>query len=358
MSGGEARKERIAFLDVARGLAALLVLAEHGLDRCLPRFLPATIGHGNLGRSGVILFLVISGFVIPTSLEGVGSNKRFWLRRFFRLYPAYWLSIAIAFIYSWHDATCGYGLKTADWFLNLTMLQAFFRHPDVWGVFWTLQWELIIYATCSLLFAAGLLRFSGWIAALALTGYGLLGLARPLFAGSLFSVGGQRLLYMAPLAGLVAQRALTRRIPAGMSVAFVLGQTCVMGAVWSLNHLLFPARMTSACLWELACTWGTAYTCFLLLLTARKFPMLAVAGWLGRISYSVYLLHPFVLLILPPWPTWAFLPALLSGTLLISDLAYRLVERPGIQLGRAIERRWWPTTVESSPSLGPLRQAA
>ena len=106
MSGAASGKERLDFLDGARGLAALLVLAEHGLAASLPDFLKSTpVGHGNLGKAGVLLFLLISGFIIPASLEQGGSNTRFWLRRFCRLFPAYWLSIAVAF------CCCSFGGK-------------------------------------------------------------------------------------------------------------------------------------------------------------------------------------------------------------------------------------------------------
>src|SRR6266480_3962126 len=80
---------RLGFLDVARGLAALLVLLSHAFGH-----LPAAAA---LGRTGVLLFLVVSGFIIPASLEQGGSNARFWLRRFFRLFPLYWASIALAY---------------------------------------------------------------------------------------------------------------------------------------------------------------------------------------------------------------------------------------------------------------------
>src|SRR5947209_2434707 len=92
----------------------------------------------SLGKIGVILFLVISGFIIPVSLEQGGSNARFWLRRFFRLFPAYWLSILLAYL----STRCGRavtGVQGWDWLVNLTMLEGFFGRPLVCGVFWTLQ---------------------------------------------------------------------------------------------------------------------------------------------------------------------------------------------------------------------------
>jgi peptidoglycan/LPS O-acetylase OafA/YrhL len=343
MSGQTSVKERLAFLDVARGLAALLVLAEHGLDACLPHFLKSSLGYGNLGRAGVICFLLISGFIIPASLEEGGSNARFWLRRFFRLYPAYWLSIAIAYGSCCVDGQLGSGIalsQTGDWLLNLSMLQGFFARQNVWEVFWTLQLELVIYATCSLLFSARLLGRSGWIACLALGAYALLGLTRPLILGKPFCIGGQRLLYFAPLTGLLAQRFFSGRISRGALLAWVVCLVGTLVSVWSINHCLFPSEMTPACLWELSGSWGIASGCFFLLLGARRWSMPRLAIRLGQISYSVYLLHPALLgvLLRANWPAWIFLPSLLLSTLLLAELTYRLVELPGIALGRAVER--------------------
>jgi peptidoglycan/LPS O-acetylase OafA/YrhL len=361
MTAAVPAKERLAFLDGARGLAALLVLVFHGLGQCFPGYVAWSRTHLNLGQAGVVLFLLVSGFIIPVSLEQGGSNARFWLRRLFRLFPLYWASIALA--YASHRAGLLGTLPggAGDWLLNLTMLQGFFNRPHVWGVFWTLQLELVIYATCSLLFAAGLLRRAAGLAVLAFAGYALLGVVRPLFQGAPFAIGGPRYLYFAPLVGLLAQRYWSGGLGRGRFVALLLAQPLLLGAVWLVNHARFPAAMTADCLRELATTWGTAYAGFFLLLAARNYRLPEPACWLGRISYSVYLLHPFVLVLLDKadWPAWVALPALLGGTLLLAHLAFGLVEVPGIALGRAVERRWLPSA-RRAPAAAPLpsRRAA
>lgn len=355
-------KERLGFLDVARGVAALFVLAEHGLGACFPELVPSVLGNGSLGRAGVILFLIISGFIIPASLEQGGSNARFWLRRFFRLFPAYWLSIAVAYGYGLlpGPSDLEVSLGAGDWLLNLTMLQGFFGRPNVWGVFWTLQLELLIYVSCSLLFAARLLRRADQIACLAFLAYAVIGLARPLCFGKPFGINGQRFLYFAPLVGLVAHSFTTGRFGRSALLTGGVCQIFMVGAIWSLNHALFPLEMTSSCLGELACTWGIAYACFFLLLALRSCTMPAAGCWLGRISYSVYLLHPFVLVVLSraQLPPWAFLSGLLLGTLILAQTSYWLVELPGIALGRALERRWWPPRPQTAMDAILGRRAA
>ena len=91
--------KRLDFLDVARGSAALLVLLEHGFPQCFPQYLEFSLANIVLGQAGILVFFMISGFVIPKSLESGQSNTTFWQRRFFRLFPVYWFSIALAFGY-------------------------------------------------------------------------------------------------------------------------------------------------------------------------------------------------------------------------------------------------------------------
>lgn len=343
-------KERLAFLDVARGLAALLVLTEHGLEYVQPGYGEWALTHVFLGKVGVLLFLMVSGFIIPVSLEQGGSNARFWLRRFFRLFPAYWASILVAF-------ACGCvgrpvtKASFGEWLLNLTMLQGFWGRCNVWGVFWTLQLELVIYATCSLLFALRLLRRPGWIAGLALGGYAASALAGSVLEDKPVGLGGTRFLYFAPMIGLLAQRCSVDAFRGRRLAALVICQGLFLLTAWGLNHALHPEDQGDRILQELAWTWISAYALFFLLFAVRRWRMPEWACWLGRVSYSVYLFHMFVLLLLLPthWPTWAFLAALFTGTLLLSAATYRYVELPAIALGRALERRWLPSPAPSIP---------
>jgi peptidoglycan/LPS O-acetylase OafA/YrhL len=358
-------RDRLAFLDVARGLAALLVLTEHGLEYVQPGYGEWALTHVFLGKVGVLLFLVVSGFIIPVSLEQGGSNARFWLRRLCRLLPAYWLSILVAF-------ACGClgrpvtKATFGEWLLNLTMLQGFFNGCHVWGVFWTLQLELVIYASCSLLFALRLLRRPGWIAGLALGGYAAGALAGSVLENKPVGLGGTRFLYFAPMIGLLAQRSSIGAFSGRRLAALISFQGVFLLSAWILNHALHPADQGDRILKELAGTWACTYALFFILFGLRHWHMPPWACWLGQVSYSVYLFHMFVLLLLLPthWPTWAFLPALFVATLALSAVTYRFVELPAIGLGRALERRWFSSSTlstphqEAPPEAPPRRAAA
>ena len=128
--------DRLPFLDVLRGVAALAVVFEHGFAVCIPGYLDFSIAWFDMGQWGVTLFLLISGFIIPVTLERGGSNGGFWVNRFFRLFPLYWATIAFFALYYLlirPDAT--YPPQTWQWLANLTMLQELLRIPHITPVF-------------------------------------------------------------------------------------------------------------------------------------------------------------------------------------------------------------------------------
>ena len=81
--------QRLAFLDAIRGVACLLVMFQHILERISPNLKFFTVNYISFGTMGVISFFLVSGFVIPLSLERTGSIRFYFIKRFFRLYPLY-----------------------------------------------------------------------------------------------------------------------------------------------------------------------------------------------------------------------------------------------------------------------------
>lgn len=147
---------RLEWIDSLRGMAALAVAAMHIYERLRSHY--PDIGFFkknsiagfiiedflNFGKVGIVVFFLISGFVIPFSLYNK-DIRQFSITRFFRLYPAYWVSIILALIIN--------GMPAIIILLaNITMLQKFVGIPDMVGVYWTLQIELIFYVICALLF--------------------------------------------------------------------------------------------------------------------------------------------------------------------------------------------------------------
>ncbi len=109
------------------------------------------------GHYGVNLFFMISGFVIFMTLERIKTPADFLVSRFSRLYPAYWFSVALTFsLVSWMGLP-GKTVRGTDALLNVLMFHGLFNIPNVDGVYWTLQVELLFYAWSLLAFRLGLL---------------------------------------------------------------------------------------------------------------------------------------------------------------------------------------------------------
>lgn len=323
--------DRLEFLDALRGIAALAVLLEHSLAHHLPGYLAWSNQTFTFGQAGVCLFFLISGFIIPISLEKGGSNSVFWWRRFWRLFPLYWLTVALAFVVQPTN------LSGKSWLINLTMLQEFLGQPHVLGVFWTLSLELVLYLGCSLLFRLGLLKKTVLLLTLAVGGYLLLSflelfIPRPMAKGRTF-------LLMTALFGLAVQRFTTGSLRGkGLAVTWiglVLGLS--LAALGDFRHAITPTIAWVSVLKA----WVVAYAVFGLGILCRQRSWSGPLLWCGRVSYSIYLMHAILLIVLPiAWPVWLGLPVLLAGTLLVSAATYHLMERPGIELGRFLEKRW------------------
>ncbi|MFZ6741877.1 acyltransferase family protein [Undibacterium sp. JH2W] len=106
-----------------------------------------------LGLWGVSIFFLISGFVIPLSLEKNASSK-FLTMRFFRIYPTYWMSLSIGLLFVYFSSQF-WGVPVF-WNAkilasNILLINDFFLLPSVDLVNWTLVVELKFYLVAACL---------------------------------------------------------------------------------------------------------------------------------------------------------------------------------------------------------------
>src|SRR3954465_8681907 len=85
---------RLAWLDALRGIAAVVVVFKHALRPLLPEMESAVKAAFEPGWYGVMVFFLVSGYIVPASLERRGSIQAFWISRFFRLYPLFGVCVA------------------------------------------------------------------------------------------------------------------------------------------------------------------------------------------------------------------------------------------------------------------------
>lgn len=156
---------RMVELDALRGIAAVAVLGYHFTTRYQEQIghvggAPADLG---LGRYGVYLFFLISGFVIFMTLERTRTAADFMVSRFSRLFPAYWAALLLASLVILVAGLPVQRLPAGQWLLNVTMVQEILGAEHLDGSYWTLQIELFFYAQMLFWFAMGQLKRIHWV---------------------------------------------------------------------------------------------------------------------------------------------------------------------------------------------------
>jgi peptidoglycan/LPS O-acetylase OafA/YrhL len=336
---------RLTWVDALRGLAALLVLAQHALERLQPGFRDWTGRHLQVGQLGVTVFFLVSGLVVPGSLERAGGLRSFWASRFFRLWPAYWVSLAgVLLVHQLgrhpYPPDVRHSL-TGTYLANLTMGQAYLHRPDLLGVYWTLAFELAFYAALTAVWLLGLTGRSTALAVLACGGaVGLSALGRltdhhvplgvanlaTMFVGTVMwrwrsgEVSTRTAWSVFALGAAAGQLVLALQL-AGRGVDSTTGDPAgwaAFAAAWLLAYLLVAGG---------------------LLLPDLPWPRALVS--VGLWSYALYLFHPLVFDILrdAPGPALVVAGQWCAGAVLLAAVVHHVVERPAIRLGRDVTAR-------------------
>lgn len=387
------RRGRLEFLDAIRGLAAVAVMLGHFLEPISTRY---TIWEHEVfrpGEFGVVLFFITSGFIIPASLERHGAVGRFWVGRMFRLYPLYWVCIIAAFVL---HQTGHFGLPAdwegaKSWLLNMTMVQNFVAGPQALGNAWTLAYEMVFYLGMTLLFMSGRHRRSASLAIGLLLGSIAVGTFIPnrllwpvkarywvivgavvamLAASSLTRVAkswrsralavGLSALVVSGVAnrpedlflsimffgtmfvGTVVHRAMHGQVPVRTAVIVYVTAMVLIVVAFLTNLTAYADPATGAQInWHAeSLTFLGAYAVFGVGIALRHQHFPRVFTYFGKISYSLYLVHPLALYSIPQVSSRPVTYARWVVAAVIASIAtYHLVERPFQRWGRRIARK-------------------
>ena len=366
-------KTRFDQLQGLRGVAAIAVLVQHCLEftplnAAANDSWPARVFQEsfNLGRVGVIVFFLISGFLIPHSLKhGTRPLAKFAVSRFFRLYPLYWVSLAAALAIFPLLFETGFTAKQLA--ANVTMVTPLFGQEYVISLYWTLFVEMLFYLLCAALFAVGLLHARQFIArgvivaAVCVGGAIALEIALPptRFDSPFEKLMTLSLYLLTMFAGYVLRMHCLGEIGGRVTIAVLGSLAMVLGLYcWTRGeHGGYDPLLSPGCV---AISTVTGFVVFCAVLHGN---FLTQAGWrwLGAISYGVYLFHAITLKIAVHF----FAPvessgesALLIASVLLASIAvaapfHRLVELPLIALGKRVRDR-----LDSPRTVSPLLESA
>jgi exopolysaccharide production protein ExoZ len=361
-----AKIQRIQYL---RAAAALSVVLAHAIGDYKSVTSVDLLPLHYLGAAGVDLFFVISGFVmVQSSGAAFGAPHaaaEFLTRRWFRIAPLYWIVMA------------GYALlqiAQGKWQVidpaRIVASALFFPLPAAdgslapfYGIGWTLNFEMFFYVVFAL--CLGVRRR----------------LAVPSIAATIGAavIAGQMLPLPQPVAywcnaiildflfGVLIAMAYERnwsipRRAAWPLIAAAIGAVIVGGA-YGFNATL-PEVPTTFARWI---AWGipaATIVAAVILCRDNSFERLSGIGrQLGDASYSMYLLHPIVIILMrklipatsgmaEPWRILmgaGHIAAIIVLIALLSIASFAALERPMIRLGKAVVAHFRGRSAQAAP---------
>jgi len=377
-------KSYLTELEGLRGLAAVWVLIYH-----IGHLTGVEVFLFNLGYLGVDLFILLSGFLMVHQYEErkqrqPWSNMRtvasFWCRRFFRIAPLYYLLLIISFL--------------GEPFLDKCNVYIVAHSPGHYRTFPDVSASNLI---AHLTFAFGAIpKFSyntalpDWTLGLEMQFY----LVFPLLMAVVLWLGYRKMAAVCVLVILSTNLffpSFTRAfvfpsfLPLKMHL-FLLGMVIAafyhgaISRVLALCALVLLPMMANVEVLPY-CSWFTddcdallALILFLAICSMRpRLPVKLLQALLnsrplqrlGDISYSIYLVHlliaPMLVAFLLHFQTLALLPtlpryllfatAILAEVLVVSQVLYRFIERPGIAMGKWLIAR---ISRSSTPAVAPV----
>jgi peptidoglycan/LPS O-acetylase OafA/YrhL len=374
--------KEFAFINLFRALAAFWVLAAHcmiwGGWYGLP--LPSA-------KIAVDLFMMISGYLMVANAvarknrEPLTSPRnwlRFWTRRYFRIAPAYYVSLAVAVITAAYFLG-GYehlqSLNPTKWppggvynpaHINYTAQNIFMHISFLFGLQptysfstflpdWSLSLEMQFYFAFPLLFFL-MERF----------GYAVVAVILGVLAFLLRIKLSHYLIYPEPsvlvmklnyfLAGALIFRFLQTkstskaRITLASAAIFLVSIDYQYGRELLMLPIIFAAMLGFG--------WMELHG-----RTPRAIQWIvnnSVTHFTSDVSYGVYLFHGFfisacgliiaarpeLLKFSPPARVGLVFLFVMTSTYLVAYAAHRMVELPGIELGKRVIKRWLPAKAE------------
>jgi len=354
--------ERLRYIDALRALAALLVVWLHAAAT-FPMSSPETAATGrafvaipnavDVGHVGVVVFFLISGFVIPFSIlpDRAAPVGSFVIKRILRIYPAYWLSVPLAaFVVFW---LWGTQFTTREVLINLTLMQDVFGVRSAEGVYWTLLVELVFYALCVVLLMTGSLFDMRRVAMLAAAlGLAFVGVAATYWLKRKF-IPTSAPYWLLNLSVMLCGALFRSRWDAtakrdGVADALLAAMVACYVVLLPLAALIANGPKNNEPL-----TYAIGFVIFILGTRIVRIET-RVTDWLGRISYSIYLFHVIVILAIEWWllrrtpegsplrtqHIGVYTAIGVAATLVVATFVYRFVEKPGIRLGHRLAERW------------------
>ena len=356
-------KKRFIPLDGARGIAVVLVLLSHISikEQSVADFLQFQ----GIGGVGVYLFFCLSAFLLGLGLFTRELNtqniQHFYVKRILRILPLYYFVVFSTFLYQSFTGGVNEG------YLRVTGgFQGFLEHLFFWrgdGVFWSIVIEMQFYVVAPLI-AVFLVTYKR----IALIILSVLAIVNAIIYVSHymdFPLQVDLLPYISPhytpngtfidlfITGFFAAylcvfhkdllEKYRRLISVSSTILFVTLLILVFILV-SQSFLIFNRPFYN--FRYLSIIYGVVFSYFIMSVyignQINDLLSLRPLCFIGRIGYSVYLLHLFVIQVVSLIPVVSSIQFFISISLIImiSTISYHLIEKPSIELSYFINNRF------------------
>jgi len=157
MLGSKPKTKRILELDALRAISCLNLLLFHFTYVYANKYGFSTpLGFAfPYGKYGVELFFMLSGFVNAMTFVGKRSVKDFIFARAIRIFPSYWAVILLTVFLLSYLPLFHWQLSPGEIWANLSPMPRLFGYENFEPVTWTLQIEMLFYATLVIMMMCG-----------------------------------------------------------------------------------------------------------------------------------------------------------------------------------------------------------
>jgi len=354
----------VAQLTSLRGLACLVVLVGHVIqvinyhDSLLNPYLSLAdniITAAFNAQGAVLLFFVLSGCVLSLSLKNLSNLDprqilSFYVKRVFRLYPLLWLATGLAMVSmvvtkhvvetgvfaAWLTRNLTTSFTTSHTLMSLS--GAYTRYN---GPMWSLRVELLYSALFPAIYLlVKNLRLRLWVLAF-LTGFALLPIPSQLGTAFALSFAAGALIPLLP--------APSGKLNGGIAIAalLVLLYDRLILSQFGAPERVFDVVETAAAFFVVRDVFASG--------RGYRVLMFRPTAWLGELSFSIYLLHlPILLIVFTAVQGITGLPVLLNNpvisqlglaavtvaiTVVVSAFTFNFVELPIHNYGRRLGKR-------------------
>ncbi len=282
-----ATPERLSELDWLRALACAMVVAYHYLYQGPNMHWTGGVTFLSIepitqyGFFGVYLFFMISGFVIFMSVQN-RTPGQFAVDRFWRLYPTFWVAIAVTTVFVITFKATAFIVSPKDWLANFTMFPEVLKAASVDGAYWSLQIELVFYLYIAVSLVTGLIRKPLLLLSLALVLSSLNLVLKSVFLEVFFLAKCWPFFAIGILCYLVRNKLANKKICWVLLAANIA--TC--GFIFAFGqHKKAYAPIEGVIIIVLACLF-----CWLMA-KPRRFRSNALGRFAGNMTYPVFLIH-------------------------------------------------------------------